>query len=246
MKKEPISFKGTRMGIMVSMSEEGFFSDMLSLLSEKIHSNKQFFDGSPVSFDLGWREVEQEDLERLLAFLEKHSLALQGIISTSLATRKVAERQGIKVIIGRLGIAEHYSRTSKGAPDQSKPSEKRQFEQKEETLMLRKTVRSGQKVEFQGNVVIQGDVNSGAQVIAQGDIIILGTLRGIAHAGAGGNASAVVMAFVLEPTQLRIADHMAITSNLRSLKKGAAVIASVVNGRITLVPFSAREGSHRL
>lgn len=71
------------------------------------------------------------------------------------------------------------------------------------------TLRSGQVLFYEGNLVIFGDVNPGAVVKANGNIIVLGSLRGIAHAGANGNGKAIVSAHVLNPTQLRIADIIA-------------------------------------
>jgi septum site-determining protein MinC len=73
-----------------------------------------------------------------------------------------------------------------------------------ETLLLKRTLRSGQRVRFDGNVVVMGDINPGAEVVASGDIIVMGTLRGVAHAGATGDQKAIVAAFRLLPTQLRI------------------------------------------
>ena len=78
----------------------------------------------------------------------------------------------------------------------------------ENTLLIDKTLRSGQKVNYAGNVVILGDINPGAEVVAAGSIIVLGTVRGVVHAGAEGFKKAVVLAFKLLPTQLRIADHI--------------------------------------
>jgi len=72
-------------------------------------------------------------------------------------------------------------------------------------LLLKRTVRSGQKVSYQGTVVILGDVNPGSEIVACGDILVMGVLRGMAHAGADGDMSAIVAAFRLQPTQLRIA-----------------------------------------
>ncbi|SES74837.1 septum site-determining protein MinC [Natronincola peptidivorans] len=77
------------------------------------------------------------------------------------------------------------------------------------TRFLKGTIRSGQKIDFCGNVVILGDVNPGAQIIAAGNIIVMGSLRGIAHAGSDGNIDACVAAMYLDPTQLRIADVIA-------------------------------------
>ena len=74
------------------------------------------------------------------------------------------------------------------------------------TKFCRGTVRSGQLINFNGNVVIIGDANPGSEIVAAGNIVVLGNLRGIVHAGSDGNKAAVVVAFNLQPTQLRIAD----------------------------------------
>ena len=77
--------------------------------------------------------------------------------------------------------------------------------QPDNTLLIKRTVRSGQKVHYDGNVIIMGDVNPGAEIACSGDILVLGSLRGVAHAGIKGDTQAIVFAFRLEPTQLRIA-----------------------------------------
>ena len=64
----------------------------------------------------------------------------------------------------------------------------------------------GQKVEYEGSLVILGDVNDGAEVIAGENIIVLGILRGLAHAGAKGNREAIIAASSIEAPQLRIAN----------------------------------------
>lgn len=53
-----------------------------------------------------------------------------------------------------------------------------------ETKIIQHSLRSGQKTEYPGSLVICGDVNAGAEVIAGGNIMVLGSLRGLAHAGA--------------------------------------------------------------
>ena len=63
-----------------------------------------------------------------------------------------------------------------------------------ETKFHRGSLRSGQKMESEGSLVIIGDVNSGAEVIASDNIIVLGALRGLAHAGAKGNKQAIIAA----------------------------------------------------
>jgi septum site-determining protein MinC len=76
-------------------------------------------------------------------------------------------------------------------------------------LYLRQTLRSGQAISHKGQLVIIGDVNPGAEVMAEGDITVWGALRGIAHAGIGGNTRAEIRALRLQPVQLRIAHAIA-------------------------------------
>lgn len=74
------------------------------------------------------------------------------------------------------------------------------------TKVIKGTVRSGKRIDFEGSLIVLGDVNSGAELIAEENIIVLGNLRGFAHAGAKGNRSAFIAANAITPTQLRIAD----------------------------------------
>lgn len=78
-----------------------------------------------------------------------------------------------------------------------------------EALYLEMTVRSGTEIRHPGTVIILGDINPGGIVVAEGDIVVWGRLRGIAHAGSGGNRDCLIMALQMEPTQLRIADAVA-------------------------------------
>jgi len=77
------------------------------------------------------------------------------------------------------------------------------------TLYLRQTLRSGQTMSYDGNIVLIGDANPGSEVIAKGDITIWGVLGGIAHAGARGNDFATIRALKLNAIQLRISGFYA-------------------------------------
>ena len=85
----------------------------------------------------------------------------------------------------------------------------RTFKQKiavSETKFHRGSLRSGQRLETEGSIVIIGDVNSGAEVIASDNIVVVGNLRGLAHAGAKGNKNAIVAAGKLDTVQIRISN----------------------------------------
>lgn len=75
-----------------------------------------------------------------------------------------------------------------------------------ETTFHKGSLRSGQKLEAEGSLVILGDVNSGAEVMASDNIVVLGSLRGLAHAGAKGNKQAIIAAGLVDTVQIRIAN----------------------------------------
>lgn len=75
-----------------------------------------------------------------------------------------------------------------------------------EAKFHRGSLRSGQRLESDGSLIIIGDVNSGAEVMASDNIIVLGALRGLAHAGAKGNKQAIIAAGLVDTVQIRIAN----------------------------------------
>ncbi|HEV3157334.1 MAG TPA: septum site-determining protein MinC [Candidatus Baltobacteraceae bacterium] len=99
----------------------------------------------------------------------------------------------------------------------------------------RGTLRSGKAFSHIGHVVIVGDVNPGAEVVAGGDIVVMGSLRGTAHAGAQGDASARVIALEFRPTQLRIAALIAVDGGQRGVREPEE--AFVAEGRIAIAPL---------
>jgi len=83
---------------------------------------------------------------------------------------------------------------------------------------------------FLRHVVVIGDVNPGAEITAGGNVIVWGRLRGVVHAGAGGDEEAVVCALDLAPTQLRIAGHIAVSPERR--KDPGPEIARIREGQL--------------
>lgn len=255
--------KGTRRGILVSITEECPFSDGLDELRAKIAEKHHFFAGSPVSLDLGWRDLRQEQYEQLMQAIRDANIKLLGVISSSHATRKLLEGYGIKCIIGTLGLAKHggnarvkatataraeavanagdaaLAEGSEGGAPQAMVAEAVVAEKAvaspadaDPTLMVRKTVRSGQRILFAGNVVVMGDVNAGAEIEAEGDVIVLGNLRGIVHAGCKGKRDAVVVALNLHATQVRVGNLIGMVTTQKNYANNAAVMARIHEGSV--------------
>ena len=107
-----------------------------------------------------------------------------------------------------MAIAKHGKETSKKGELGLHTIEKSFNRKIDETVtkLHNGSLRSGNKIEFEGSIVILGDINAGAEVIAEEHIIVLGTIRGLAHAGAKGNKKAIIAANSIEAPQIRIAD----------------------------------------
>ena len=101
------------------------------------------------------------------------------------------------------------------------------------TLLLDRSLRSGQKVEHHGDVIISGHVNDGAEVAATGHVVVLGRLHGLVHAGVEGDENTSVIASSMEALQVRIG------SRVGSLEKdatwwGKKVIIRVVDDSVLI------------
>lgn len=108
-----------------------------------------------------------------------------------------------------------------------------------ELLFHQGTLRSGDHLQSDGDILLFGDVNPGAQISADGDVMVWGRLRGTAHAGRQGNQQARIIAMQLRPLQLRIADVVARGPEDQP-QTGLAEQARLESGEILIEPASAQ------
>ena len=104
------------------------------------------------------------------------------------------------------------------------------------TRYVEGTIRSGDKVQFDGNVVVYGDVNAGAQIEAGGSVYVLGTLRGTAHAGCNGDVNAFIFALCMIPLQIRIAHMIAKSPDGKQKPALRPEIARICDDYISVEP----------
>lgn len=105
------------------------------------------------------------------------------------------------------------------------------------TKFLRSTVRSGQVINYTGNIVIIGDVNPGSEIFAAGNIIVIGSLKGDVHAGINGNDKSIIAAFRLEPKVLQIANIMTRAPE-NDEKPDYPEVAKIKGNTIIVEPYS--------
>jgi len=187
-----------------------------------------------------WLDPQAEFSDILSELHEKLSLTRefwQGVTVVLKVTERECrpeERRRLEEIMGEFGMS------LREEPQQGSTSPEAQVEEskpvnRDNAIIIRRTLRSGQRVHHIGSVVVLGDVNPGAEVVAGGDIIVLGALRGVAHAGAMGEEDAVVVAFRLLPTQLRIAHFISrAPDGMESLEPQGPEVARIRNNLITI------------
>ena len=180
----------------VSASELSW-SDIWQQIRQRLNAGDRFrISNTPVHLMAQDRLVDARQLQELAEALSEVQLRL---ISVSTSRRQTA----IAAVTSGYSVEQLQPVTSLNSEPKATAIPQ------EDALYLEITVRSGVEIRHPGTVIILGDLNPGGIVIADGDIIIWGRLRGIAHAGAGGNRECLIMALQMEPTQLRIADAVA-------------------------------------
>jgi septum site-determining protein MinC len=138
----------------------------------------------------------------------------------------------------------HPDSSQRGGVTQEMGQAPRDTRESENTLFLRRTVRSGQAIHHISNVVILGDVNPGAEIVAGGDIIVWGVLRGMVHAGYPDNEHALVCSLQLSPVQLRIA-HLLSRPPEGFEAQPRPEIAAIRNGQIVVETWISGRASRR-
>ncbi|NPV53304.1 MAG: septum site-determining protein MinC [Firmicutes bacterium] len=218
-----VVFRGTRDGMLIVIPKEREFEEIKRRLNEKLAGRGRFFAGGRVIIDLGDRWASEKMISELIDIIEGRGLTVLKIVGPF----------GVR-LVGGADVT-----MPPQPPSQSQPygAEDPSDIATGNTLLVKRTLRSGQGINHSGNVVVLGDVNPGAEVIAGGDIIVMGTLRGVAHAGVMGNEDAIVVALRLLPTQLRVANVIARAPDERAKGPNVPEVARIRDGMIVIESY---------
>ena len=203
-KNNSVIFKGRRDGITILLDETLPFSEIREALAMKMRDAQKFFGSATSSVTFKGRELSEAEENALLDIIVKSSnlnIAFAqnaaGKTMMSAGAPKVADVPAVESA-ARISQTDNMTHFHKGS------------------------LRSGQSIRYAGSVVLMGDVNPGAEIVAEGNIVVLGTVKGLVHAGCGGNRACYVSAFDMQPTQLRIADLITYVPKEMLTKRGRA------------------------
>jgi len=193
--------------------------DWLAGLDATLERSKGFFAGHPVALDLSVANLAPEAIAQLIGELEQRHIRVLGIEGIEAAPGTVRLPP---VLRGRGAQDVELPEPAAASPPPQPPQPPQKPEAS--SLMIESPVRSGQSVVFiDGDVTVLGSVGSGAEIIAGGSIHIYGTLRGLAMAGATGNARARIFCHRFEGELLAIGPHYKSADEIEdSLRRGPA------------------------
>jgi len=189
----PFQIKGLRDGLLITFPDANW-EELQNALLMQVQEKQAFFHGARLALDVGTHVLHVNELSTLRDQLSDSGVSIWAVISESPKTEKTAQL---------LGLA---TRISKPRPQESVSYDAPQVDEGS-ALFINKTLRSGTRIEYPGNVVILGDVNPGAEVIAEGSVIVWGRVRGMLHAGCAGDTDAIICALDLQSPQVRIANE---------------------------------------
>ncbi len=223
----PITLKGTADGILLKPRVESW-AVVLDAVEDALIDGGSFFRGGRLILDVGPRELSAEQLNAMRVLLTRYGIELWAVLSDDEQTVHLARSHGL---LTRIPKRKEPKRTLiETAPPEL------------QAVFVHRTLRSGQTIRFPGHVTLVGDVNPGAEIVAGGNILVWGTLRGVAHAGAFGDETAVICALVLQPSQLRIAGFIGRSPEKRTRRVSRPEIAKVEDGQIVVEAWNSKRG----
>ncbi len=192
-------------------------------LYQKVNDESIAIDSPTAAYLIASNEkINSYELAKLKLTLENRNIHYLHIYSDNRET--VLSAKALKINTTFLNIKELKSELFLSASCQKKD------------ILHKGTVRSGDRISSNGDLIIIGDVNPGAIISANNNVYVWGKLLGIAFAGKNGNKNASIYSLCLNPLQLRICEITAIGPKERP-KFQCPEVAILEDKKIIIKPY---------
>ena len=195
-------------GIKIFLPENLSEDELLKLLVRIPPSAYKLPDEQGISLDFSGRECSRRLILHMMnSIVWEKNVRVIAWLSGNPASVKLFKAAGLSTAEPPLNID---SAKSSGSPGKDIQPEK---VIRSKAKIVFGSMRSGHKVETEGDVLVWGHLNPGAEIIAGGSVIVAGRLLGVVHAGHFSGQSAMrndvfVMAGSFETPQVRIANKL--------------------------------------
>ena len=207
-----VIIKGKNDRLVIALNPDIDFLDICDILKTKILEAKNFIGNSRMAIEFSGRALTNEEENKLIGIITENSnIVISYIFSKRTDSEEEMDLENINPLI-----------------------------EEGKTHFFRGTLRSGSKIESDGNVVVLGDVNPSSIIKARGNVIVLGHLNGTVYAGLGGDDRAFIGAIYFNPIQLTIGMRTItdiqdeILDSSRVNKKSRFKVARVINQEIVV------------
>jgi len=243
--KSSVIIKGNKYGFQIVLNPTIPFEELLRNVEDKFKESAGFFDKSrPMAISFVGRSLTSGQQNLLVDTIsESGGLQIPYIIDGAAAyetefaqaireadpdlLRRVEDSSAGREKRSGTGIREERKRESQSSLSDVPDTEKAIPVQLDKTdsrvgmhgQFYRGTLRSGQKIEVEGSIVVLGDINPGAQIVAGGNVVVLGCLKGIIYAGYPNDRNALVAALLMDPMQIQIGDCIARSEDAKGRPK---------------------------
>ena len=171
-----VIIKGKNDRLVIALNPDIDFLDICDILKTKILEAKNFIGNSRMAIEISGRALTNEEENKLIGIITENSnIVISYIFSKRTDSEEEMDLENINPLI-----------------------------EEGKTHFFRGTLRSGSKIESDGNIVVLGDVNPSSIIKARGNVIVLGHLNGTVYAGLGGDDRAFIGAIYFNPIQLTI------------------------------------------
>jgi septum site-determining protein MinC len=185
----PVQVKADRKGFTLVPDPAATFDAMVAYLQQRFAQSQDFFQSTDMVLDLRSRPLSTEEISAIYTMLY--------------------EKSGVRLV--EIRLSDDLSFLAEGEERRRTPSKPTAGQEENDApIIVRNTCRSGVRIVSPSDCVVLGDVNPGAEIVAARDVVVFGTLRGIAHAGSQGDRLSRIWALSIEPSQIRIADLVAV------------------------------------
>ena len=233
--KQIVTLKGNKDGIDIILDAKADFVDIKDSLRKKVAQGKKFFDDANTKVSFKGRVLDEFNEKILIDIIkEETNLNITFWKSSDVVKPEAPVYAGANK--GEALVFKDEKPVQSPPPVPVAATTKPGYKESQ-TAYYYSGLRSGQRIKYNGSVVIMGDVNPGSEIIADGNVVVLGTLKGMAHAGASGDETCFVSALSLQPTQLRIAGTISyVPANVKNTRSSAAY-AYIKDGQVFIGPL---------
>lgn len=217
-----IQLKGKVAGMLQCVVPDDTDEDqMLKELGELASAGKKLLDGNSVVMDMKGRPLSFALMKRIWdVFIEPSGGKVISWIILDAASQDPLKRMGVS-----MGEPKAPRRGGPAAANMT-------------GLLFTGTLRGGQKIEHDGDVIVAGHANTGSEILATGHVVVLGWLKGLVHAGCGGDRDMSVAARSLESGQVRIGNKVGLIDRSSSFW-GKPSIVTVSDEEVLIAEWPA-------